>query len=378
MPPTCYKDIAACCLHMRCTLFFVCVLRHRTYLINATSKQDRDEWIDAIREATPTLGGHGATKRSMEEPVPRSSHSHPPPYSAGPSAGPYSDPVPPSFEKRQDIGTEFSPMSYNKPSSSSWQQQPNEISPRRVPEEPKRPAYPPRPPARYSPAANPGAGVERPKPLETSPAAAARKPPAPSWQQPVPVNVGPPRVPDEPKKQQPLKPRPPVRQYPAATPAASGGRGDTNGTTESGDQWIKAIRKSTNTKPVWGASATSPTNSQGVESGQMEFKRARERLMNAMGGTSTSSPSPQKQRSTASPVKIRQEPKKPAPPPPPEEHEPSLYVNIGDIESDDDSSSDDDNPTQQPPPYVGPTNGTPRIMTPVNMEALGRQMGGNV
>ena len=345
-------------------------------MINATSKQDRDEWIEAIRDATPSLGGQGASKRSMEEPISRSSIPQPPPYSAGPGRQPYSDPVPPSLEKRQDLGAEFTPASYNKPSPSSWQQHPNEISSRRVPEEPKRPAYPPRPPARqYTPAATPSAGVE-----SATPTAAVRKTPAASWQQPVPVNVGPPKVPGEDaRKQQPLKPKPPVRGYPGATPAAgtSGGRGDGRSTSaatpESGDQWIKAIRKSTNTKPAWGISATSPTKDD-VDSGQMEFKKARERLINAMG-TPTSSSSPQKQRSTASPVQIRKEPKKPAPPPPPE-HEPTLYVNIDDIENEDDSSSDDENPTQQPPPYVGPTNGAPRTMTPVNLESLGRHMGG--
>ena len=371
-------------------MIWVFVLRHRTYLINATSKQDRDEWIEAIRDATPSLGGQGASKRSMEEPVlSRSSAAQPPPYSAGPGRQPYSDPpVPPSFEKKQDLGPEFTPASYNRPGPPSWQQQhPNEITPRRVPEEPKRPAYPPRPPARQaSPTA---AGLERreqPKSLESPPIAAVRKTPAASWQQPVPVNVGPPKVPEDVtrKQQQPLKPKPPVRGYPGATtPAAgaasSGGRGDTRSKSavpESGDQWIKAIRKSTNTKPTtWGTNATSPIKEDKVDSGQMEFKRARERLINAMG-TSTSSSSPQKQRSTASPVQIRQEPKKPAPPPPPEEHEPTLYVNIDDIENEDDSSSDDDNPAQQPPPYRGPTAGAPRTMTPVSMESLGRHMGG--
>jgi hypothetical protein len=216
--------------------------------------------------------------------------------------------------------------------------------------------------------------------MESTPVAAVRKTPAASWQQPVPVNVGPPKPPGEPdvRKQQPLKPKPPVRGYPGATPGASGGsRGDTRGasaTPESGDQWIKAIRKSTNTKPAWRANANSPTNGDDVDSEQMEFKKARERLMNAMG-TSTSSPSPQKQRSTASPVQIRKEPKKPAPPPPPE-HEPTLYVNIDDMENEDDSSSDDDIPGQQPPPFRGPTNGVPRTMTPVSMESLGRLAGG--
>ena len=354
-------------------------------MINATSKQDRDEWIEAIRDATPSLGGQGASKRSMEEPISRPSAAQPPPYSAGPGRQPYSDPIPPSLEKRQDLGQEFTPASYNKPSPSSWQPYANDSSPRRVPEEPKRPAYPPRPPARqYTPAATPSAGLEQPKTLESAPTAAARKTPAASsWQRPVPVNVGPPKVPEDTRNQQPLKPKPPVRGYPGATPAASTGGGRVNAkstsATESGDQWIKAIRKSTNTKPAWGTNATSPTKDARVDSGQMEFKKARERLINAMG-TSTASSSPQKQRSTVSPVQIRQEPnyKKPPPPPPPPEHEPTLYVNIDDIENEDDSSSDDDNPTQQPPPYLGPTNGAPRTMTPVNMEALGRHMGGRV
>ena len=341
-------------------------------MINATSKQDRDEWIEAIRDATPSLGGQGASKRSMEEPIPtRSSVPQPPPYSAGPGRQPYSDPVPPSLEKKQDLGQEFTPASYNKPSPPSWQQPyQSEIPSRRVPEEPKRPAYPPRPPARQETA---------------TPVAAVRKTPAASWQQPVPVNVGPPKVPGEPdaRKQQPLKPKPPVRGYPGATPGASGGRGDARGatpsatsTSESGDQWIKAIRKSTNTKPAWRANANSPTKDDDGDSGQMEFRKARERLMNAMG-TSTSSSSPQKQRNTASPVQIRKEPKKPAPPPPPE-HEPTLYVNIDDIENEDDSSSDDDTPGQQPPPFRGPTNGMPRTMTPVSMDSLGRLAGGTV
>lgn len=341
-------------------------------MINAASKQDRDEWIEAIRDATPSLGGQGASKRSMEEPIPRSSIPQPPPYTAGPGRQPYSDPVPPSLEKRQNLGPEFTPTSYNKPSPLSWQQPQNDFSSRPLPEEPKRPAYPPRPPAReYTPAATPSAQ------MESAPIAAARKTPAASWQKPVPVNVGPPHIPRE----QPPKPKPPVRGYPGATPATSGARGDargTSGTSESGDQWIKAIRKSTNTKPAWRANAASPTKDNDVDSGQMEFKTARERLMNAMGTSPTASPSqsPQKQRSTASPVQIRKEPKKPAPPPPPE-HEPTLYVNIDDMENDDDSSSDDDNPAQQPPPYMGPTNGAPRIMTPVSMESLGRHMGGN-
>lgn len=359
-----------CLLHM-----WLFVLRHRTYLINATSKLDRDEWIEAIREATPSLGGQGASKRSLEEPaLPRSSVPQPPPYSAGPGRQPYSDPVPPGMEKKQDLGPEFTPMSYNQPSPSPWQQYPNDSSPRRIPEEPRRPAYPPRPPTRQ-PGIPPSGGERRelPKPFESAaPKAAARKTSAPSWQQPVPVNVGPPQVPEEVRRQQPPKPKPPVRGYPgAASPVPS----DTNGASESGDQWIKAIRKSTNNKPAWRPNATSTSN-KSVESDQLEFKKARERLMNAMGTSNTSS-SPQKQRSKASPVQIRQEPiaKKPAPPPP-LEHEPTLYVNIDDMDNEEDSSSDDESPGQQPPPYVGPTIGQPRTMTPVNMDALGRHMGG--
>ena len=57
----------------------------RTYLINANSKQDRDEWIEAIRKALPTSPhqrrkNEGSPKRIKEEPKEKIPLDPPPPY----------------------------------------------------------------------------------------------------------------------------------------------------------------------------------------------------------------------------------------------------------------------------------------------------------
>ena len=329
-----------------CSSFFC---THRTYLINATSKQDRDEWIDAIRKATPSMGQHrraSSPQPFFEEPIARS--SFPPPYSASASPVP---PAPPFIEKGRDIGTEFNPMSHRDDR--------NAVStPSRVMEEQRRqvptPVEPPKPPVRQYPAASAAT-----PPINS---ALSMPPPALPWQ------LQQQRVPAEVKKplQAPARPKPPVRQFPAEIAAIMDkGASRSAEPKRDGEQWIKELRKSTTSK-----STTKPAN--GGYPGAIEssdFKQVRDGW-----ARSASKPPP----SVGSSTKTTKKPLPPPPPPLPPEPS-SVYVNIDDIEDDDvDSSSDEDSP--QPPPYV-PRPGrilhwAPDIKTPVNFELLGRQMNG--
>ena len=279
--------------------------------------------------------------------------SFPPPYSA--SANPV-PPAPPFVEKGRDIGKEFNPMSYRDDRNAL-------STPSRVVEERRQvptPVEPPKPPVRQHPAASAAT-----PPINS---ALSMPPPALPWQ------IQQQRVPAEVKKPQqaPVRPKPPVRQFPAEIAAIMDkGASKSAEPKRDGEQWIKELRKSTTSKP------TIKTANRGypgaVEStSSSDFRQVRD------GWAKSASKPPPSMGSSAKATDIKKKP--PPPPPPPLPPEPSsVYVNLDDIEDDDvDSSSDEDSP--QPPPYV-PRPGrilhwAPDIKTPVNFEALGRQMNG--
>lgn len=347
-------DVSVLESQLVCVLFY----HHRTYLINATSKQDRDEWIEAIRNATPSMGQH--KRASSPQPyVEESRPSFPPPYSASASpARQYSSPpAPPSVEKGRDIGTEFNPTSYRDDRNTK-------STPSRGMEEQRRlvptPVEPPKPPVRQFPTASTA--------TPPSNSALSMPPPALPWQ------IQQQRMPAEVKKPlpAPARPKPPVRQFPAEIAAIMDkGVSKSAEPKRDGEQWIKELRKSTTSKPT-----TKPANggypgSTGPSSSS-DFKQVRD------GWARSGSKPPPSVGSSAKTTDIKKKPLPPPPPPLPPEPS-SVYVNIDDIEDDDvDSSSDEDSP--QPPPYV-PRPGrklhwAPDIKTPVNFEALGRQMNG--